>query len=191
VSVVDKAAGWSVALKSAELTMTGLFLSIGESSPLTSQAEPTFEQRPGRHLFRARAYSEDGRPAGGGRAIGHTIEAFVVMGGGAASDLWCQIVADVSGRPAHRAGSQEATSLGAAILAMWGTGMYPDLPTATHAMTTSGPSSEPGSHQARYERLYSEVYQGLYEAVRSRMDGLAASMHEGNRQTALAPGPVL
>jgi ribulose kinase len=91
----------------------------------------------------------------------------------------------------RRAGSQEATSLGAAILAMCGTGMYPDLPTATHAMTTSGPSSEPGSHQARYERLYSEVYQGLYEAVRSRMDGLAASMHEGNRQTALAPGPVL
>jgi len=112
-------------------------------------------------------------------AIGEEIEAFVVMGGGAASDLWCQIVADVSGRPAHRAGSQEATSLGAAILAMWGTGMYPDLPTATHAMTTTGASFEPGPHRARYERLYSEVYQGLYEAVRSRMDRLAASMHEG------------
>jgi hypothetical protein len=46
-------------------------------------------------------------------------------------------------------------------------------------MTTTGASFEPGPHRARYERLYSEVYQGLYEAVRSRMDRLAASMHEG------------
>jgi len=116
-------------------------------------------------------------------AIGGQIEAFVVTGGGASSDLWCQIVADVTGRPVRRAGSQEATSLGAAILAMWGTGMYPDLPTATHAMTTTGASFEPGPHRARYERLYSEVYQGLYEAVRPRMVRLAAYVREaGSRQ---------
>jgi xylulokinase len=112
-------------------------------------------------------------------AIGGQIEAFVVMGGGASSDLWCQIVADVTARPVRKAGSQEATSLGAAILAMCGTGMYPHLPAATHAMTTTGASFEPGPHRARYERLYSEVYQGLYEAVRSRMGTLAAGMHEG------------
>jgi uncharacterized membrane protein len=61
VSVVDKAPGWSVALKSAELTVTGLFLSVGESRPLTFQAEPPLEQRPGKYLFRVRAQSEDGR----------------------------------------------------------------------------------------------------------------------------------
>ena len=115
-------------------------------------------------------------------AIGGQIEAFVVTGGGASSDLWCQIVADVTGRPVRRAGSQEATSLGAAILAMWGTGMYPDLPTATHAMTTTGASFEPGPHRARYERLYSEVYQGLYEAVRPRMVRLAAYVREAGSQ---------
>jgi uncharacterized membrane protein len=60
VSVLEKPIGWSAALKSGELTVTGLFLSVGESRPLTFQAEPPLEQRPGKYLFRVRAQSEDG-----------------------------------------------------------------------------------------------------------------------------------
>ena len=165
--------------------MTGLFLSIGESRPLTFQAEPPFEQRPGRYLFRVRAHSEDGRPVGGGRTIGHTIEAFVVMGGGATSDLWCQIVADVTGKRVQRAGSREATSLGAAILAARGTDLHPDLQTAVRAMTCLGTSFEPGAYRGHYKRLYREVYQGLYKAVRSRMGRLTAYVREaGSRRPA-------
>jgi len=40
-----------------------------------------------------------------------------IGGGGAASDLWCQIRADVLGKPLRRCAVSEAAALGAAILA--------------------------------------------------------------------------
>jgi len=63
VSVMEKAPGWNTALKSEELTVTGLFLPAGESKSLVFQAEPPLDPRPGKYLFRARAWSEDGRIA--------------------------------------------------------------------------------------------------------------------------------
>ena len=101
------------------------------------------------------------------------------MGGGATSDLWCQIVADVTGKRVRRAGSTEATSLGVAILAAWGTGLYPDLSTAVEAMTSVGDCFAPGPNQARYDRMYRDVYQDLFEAVRPQMDRLAHHLREG------------
>lgn len=101
------------------------------------------------------------------------------MGGGATSDLWCQIVADVTGKCVRRAGSTEATSLGVAILAAWGTGLFPDLSTAVEGMTSVGDCFEPGPNQPRYDRMYQDVYQGLFEAVRPQMDRLARRLREG------------
>ena len=47
-------------------------------------------------------------------ATGSPIDEFVAIGGGAASDLWCQILADCTGRAVHRSATVEASSLGAA-----------------------------------------------------------------------------
>jgi xylulokinase len=55
-------------------------------------------------------------------ALGLGRDEIRVVGGGAASDTWMQIKADVTGRPVHRVLVKEATALGAALLAGVATG---------------------------------------------------------------------
>jgi sugar (pentulose or hexulose) kinase len=104
-------------------------------------------------------------------AVGR-VDELVVMGGGSKSDLWCQILADVLERPIVRAGSSEATALGAGILAAVHGGLHPDVEAAARAMTRLGQRFEPGPARPFYQRLYDEVYRGLYLALRGRMKRL-------------------
>ncbi|HLJ71781.1 MAG TPA: FGGY-family carbohydrate kinase [Roseiarcus sp.] len=62
-------------------------------------------------------------------------------GGGAGSDVWCQIRADVLGRVIERKANRDAGVVGAAILAGIGTGVF-------------GSISEAARHLARTEREY-------------------------------------
>jgi xylulokinase len=108
------------------------------------------------------------------------IERFVVMGGGAHSDLWCQILADVLNRPIVRCQGNEATALGAAVLASAGLGLYSTLADAARSMTGRGKSFEPGEQQPQFDALYRDVYRTLYPALSSSMARLAelrASAH--------------
>jgi xylulokinase len=98
-------------------------------------------------------------------AAGTPIDTFIGMGGGTKSDLWCQIVADVTGRRVVRSASPEATALGAGILAAVGSGMHTDTGTAVDAMTSVGRSFEPGPDRPTYETLYEEVYSTIYPAL--------------------------
>jgi xylulokinase len=92
---------------------------------------------------------------------------FVVMGGGATSDLWCQMIADVVGAPLVISGEQEATSLGAAMLAAVGAGLYSSVADAGKAMSSRGRRFEPRSEQATaYDEVY-EHYRAVYPALRS------------------------
>lgn len=102
------------------------------------------------------------------------IDELVVMGGGSASALWCRIIASVTGRRVTRAGSREATALGAAMLAAAGVGLYPDVDSAARAMSTTGESFEPGADAPLYDALYREVYAKLYDSLAARLDRLAA-----------------
>lgn len=58
----------------------------------------------------------------------------VAIGGGATSDLWCQILADANNRPVRRSTTVEASSLGAGIAAAVGAGWFPDFRQAAAAM---------------------------------------------------------
>jgi xylulokinase len=65
------------------------------------------------------------------RFLGRSPEAFVAVGGGAQSDLWCQIIADVTNQPIRQlANPAQANAVGAAFLAGVGTGalQFGDLP---------------------------------------------------------------
>jgi xylulokinase len=62
------------------------------------------------------------------------IDHFVIMGGGAKSDLWCQIVANASGREVKRLATVEASALGAAMAAAKGAGWFKSIPDAAKAM---------------------------------------------------------
>ncbi len=127
------------------------------------------------HLYRAIiegiAFEQRLHLEGVEAASGHIAE-LVAMGGGSKSDLWCQILADVLEKPIVRAGSSEATALGAGMLASVAAGLHPDVVAAGRAMTTRGARFEPGEGRAFYDRLYREVYRDLFPALRPALQRL-------------------
>ena len=77
------------------------------------------------------------------------------LGGAAASPLWLQIKADVLGIPVVTTTCAESTSLGAAMLAAVGAGIYPDLGEAAAAMVSLDKRVEPSpANRAAYQKSY-------------------------------------
>ncbi|MEI6916275.1 MAG: FGGY-family carbohydrate kinase, partial [Armatimonadota bacterium] len=68
------------------------------------------------------------------RSVGLLIETVRLIGGGAKSDLWCQIKADVLGMPMERPAVPEAAVLGAAMLAAAGAGAFGSIAEAVDSM---------------------------------------------------------
>ncbi|RXZ51673.1 xylulokinase [Agromyces binzhouensis] len=91
---------------------------------------------------------------------------FVAMGGGSHSPFWCQLIADIVRRPVVLAGQDEATALGAGILAAAGVGLHADIPTAAAAMTTMGARFEPDEVAARRYDDHYAAYRAVYPALR-------------------------
>lgn len=102
------------------------------------------------------------------------IDEIVVMGGASRSDLVLSIFADVLAKPLVRAGTSEATGLGAAMLAGAALGWHGSISGAATAMSSRGERAHGRGHEAIYDALYREVYAGLFDAVRTRMTRLAA-----------------
>ena len=93
------------------------------------------------------------------------IQEFVAMGGGTHSELWCQMFADILNRPLVLAGEDEATCLGAGILAASGAGLHPSLAAAVSEMTSTGKRFEPNETvAAEYEKIFA-VYRTVYPSV--------------------------
>ena len=107
------------------------------------------------------------------KAVGRRNAEIVVLGGGSRSNLWCQIFADVLGRPIRRCQTAEAPALGAAVLAAVSHGVYPSFEHAAEAMTNLEASFEPGPDAELYDQLYRDVYRGLYVDLQPRMKALA------------------
>jgi xylulokinase len=100
------------------------------------------------------------------RSLPVPITEFIAMGGGTRSPLWCQLFADILQRPIVLAGSDEATALGAGVLAAVGAGLYASTAQAAAAMTQSGIRYEPRvNSRATYDALFS-VYRQIYPALR-------------------------
>jgi xylulokinase len=99
-------------------------------------------------------------------AMGLGSDEIRVVGGGAASDTWMQIKADVTGRPVRRVLVKEATALGAALLASVAAGIYSDLHDAVNR--TVAVAEEPFVPNVTKRSLYDEAYgryRDLYDAV--------------------------
>jgi xylulokinase len=104
-------------------------------------------------------------------AAGIAVKEFVAIGGGAASDLWCAILANVCGKPVLRSQSVEASSLGAAMCAASGAGWYPTVSDAAAAMCgqitrRTDPSPERQAHYAELAAIYRDIYPQLREIYR-------------------------
>jgi len=83
------------------------------------------------------------------------IDHFVIMGGGARSNFWCQIVADAAGWDVRRLETVEASSLGAAIAAAKGAAWFKSIPDASAAM--SGKSSKVFRPRSKQHKTYTEL----------------------------------
>jgi len=96
---------------------------------------------------------------------GVTINELRATGGGSKSDYWMQIKADIMGRPIRVEQVTEASSLGCAMLAGTGTGVYASLDDAVKQLVKPGKTFEPVESNAAYYNdrfgLYMEIYPKL------------------------------
>lgn len=107
--------------------------------------------------------------------LGIELECFVVTGGGSSSDLWCQIIADVTGIPVQRALEKETTALGSGILVAAAMDKYQNINEAVQAMVhLEEKVFHPNlKHHLHYSKLYENVYVNLYPSLRRSLEQLA------------------
>lgn len=109
------------------------------------------------------------------KETGLEIQDLVAMGGAANSLVWTQIKADITGKRIKVPSSDTATTLGAAILAGIGTGVYANYPDAVRKTIkiTRVHQPDPANHE-RYQDAYG-LYRKIYENLKDIMRESAAS----------------
>ncbi|GAG41151.1 unnamed protein product, partial [marine sediment metagenome] len=95
------------------------------------------------------------------------IDELRAIGGGARSDLWLQLKADITGIPVAVPRITEAASWGAALLAGIGAGIFAGAAEAAEEMVHLDRRFVPDpARAARYEERYA-LYREVYPALRS------------------------
>lgn len=92
-----------------------------------------------------------------------------IVGGGARDDLWATIKANVLGRPVRRVLTEEATAVGAAMVAGVGAGVFSDFGAASVAVRLAPAAIEPDpAVSCRYDAAYRR-YHAAFDAVESAL----------------------
>ncbi|MCC7497086.1 MAG: xylulokinase [Bryobacterales bacterium] len=98
--------------------------------------------------------------------MGVPVERVRVSGGGARSEFWRQLLADIFAKQVATLKTQEGSAYGASLMAMVGTGVYSSVPEACKATIREVSSVGPRPHESqRYQRGH-EVYRAMYPALR-------------------------
>jgi xylulokinase len=106
-------------------------------------------------------------------SLGGQVERVIAAGGGAESEVWRQIQADVFGLPLQQSLLTEQASVGAALLAGVGAGIYPDLAVACQRVVQYGSVTAPNlARQAQYSQLFARFVE-LYPRLREDFHWLA------------------
>lgn len=96
-----------------------------------------------------------------------------ICGGGGKSPFWCKMLADVFGISVKKVAADEGAALGAAILAMVGTGAYPSVQAACDAIVHAEVAVTPEmDNTAQYAQFYT-VYKKLYQHLKTDFSDLA------------------
>ena len=98
-------------------------------------------------------------------SLGVPVDSVRASGGGANSPFWRQLLADVFNKPIVVLASQEGSALGAALLAMVGTGVFADVPEACAAVTREVSRLSPNAAAAAIYAKGHKLYQSLYPAL--------------------------
>jgi xylulokinase len=88
-----------------------------------------------------------------------------VVGGGARSDAWLQVKADVLGCPLHKPDVEDAAALGAAILAGVGSGLFAGVEEGIRAMVPPSRTIDPRPARAAAYTERFGLYTDLYPAL--------------------------
>ncbi len=88
----------------------------------------------------------------------------LASGGGLASPVWRQILADVLGATISTPATTEGAAFGAALLAAVGAGWFGSVDEAVAAIVRAEPAAEPGPDVERYAELHAR-YRELYPAL--------------------------
>jgi len=100
-------------------------------------------------------------------ALDMKAEKVVAVGGAVRNEFWMQNKADVVGRPIEVPEVEEATPLGAAILAGIGVGLYRDEQDAFERVYKPGKSYEPNAELAARYAEWFPIYKQLYPKLKS------------------------
>lgn len=107
--------------------------------------------------------------------IGVAVHQLTAVGGGARSQRWMQIKADITDLPVSIIHTSEAASLGVAMLAGWATGVYSSLAEAAEQLTKPRKTFTPRPERVAHYQRQLTIYNDLYQALR----GVYADMSEG------------
>jgi xylulokinase len=111
------------------------------------------------------------------KGVGQPVEEFFAMGGGSRSRFFCQLMADVTGRPVTSCKEIETTCLGAGMMA-WAALEGSDLREVAATMSGEGAGYEPNEQRAKfYDRIYNDVYKELYPRLSALFPALAEAEH--------------
>ena len=98
--------------------------------------------------------------------MGVPVESVRVSGGGARSEFWRQMLADVLNKRVVSLETQEGSAYGAALLAMVGTGLFPSAVEACHATIREVESVEPRAGESQTYARGHQTYQAMYPALK-------------------------
>jgi xylulokinase len=98
-------------------------------------------------------------------SAGHNVTLANIGGGGARSDLWCQVKADALGFALRRATLPDVAAVGAAILAGLGSGAMSSLPEAVARLVTFDRTFTPDKARRGYYKDKLGHYRELYERL--------------------------
>ncbi len=183
-------AGGAVSLSSLDAQATSiapasdglLFLPylMGERSPIwDSKASGAFI---GLSLFHSRAHLYRAVLEGVSYALRHNIEAgrqanqalaktLIVVGGAARSDLWMQIIADVTAYPVRTIAENVEAALGAALLAALGVGIVTPQAASAGWVTLADRATPRDLAVQAYDKSFA-AYRELYPALKATMHWL-------------------
>ncbi|MFZ7120384.1 MAG: FGGY-family carbohydrate kinase [Eubacteriaceae bacterium] len=103
------------------------------------------------------------------------IERLALSGGGAQSEIICQIMADLFNREIYTVQTNETSGLGAAISSFVGMGVYNDFQSAVKGMVHEKSVYKP---KVSNVKIYSELYNKVYKNIYKNLKGLYRNMED-------------
>jgi xylulokinase len=104
--------------------------------------------------------------------LGVPVRQIRLVGGGARSVLWQQILADVFEQPVHVVNAAQGAAFGAALLAGVGAGIFTSVKDACNKTIRVRLAATPGKDAETYQRFYPR-YRALYAALKDEFAKLA------------------